>query len=210
MARAAIDHLVYGVAELEPAIADLAGRTGVRPALGGRHVGRGTANALLGLGSPTYLELLGPDPHAEPGGGTELAFGVGQLAQPRLVGWALQTDDLASAADAMRRSGWDPGEIQEMERESVDGTRLQWRLTVRDDGDEIVPFPFLIDWGTTPHPSSSAPQGIRLTELRVEDPQAALVRRVLSAVGSTVQVQEAPLTGFVVRLSTPAGDLVLR
>ena len=209
MPATAIDHLVYGVADLDHGISDLAGRTGVRPAPGGRHLGRGTANAILGLGSASYLEVLGPDPLAGLPAGSPLAFGIGELSQPRLVGWALRTSDLEAKADAMRAQGWDPGNIEEMERETAEGTRLRWRLTIRREESQVTPFPFLIDWGGTPHPSTSAPAGIELMDFRVEDRRAELVRRVLAAIGADVTVAERPDTAFAARLRTPQGTLVL-
>jgi hypothetical protein len=209
LAGTAIDHLVYGVANLDGGISDLAGRTGVRPAPGGRHVGRGTANAILGLGGASYLEVLGPDPLARSAADYPLAFGIGELSQPRLVGWALRTSELEAKADSMRAKGWDPGNIEEMERETADGGRLRWRLTVRREEAQVTPFPFLIDWGDTPHPAVSAPTGLELIDFRVEDPQAELVRRVLSAIGADVAVVEGPETAFAARLRTPQGTLEL-
>ncbi len=200
---------MYGVADLDRGISELAGRTGVRPAPGGRHLGRGTANAILGLGSSSYLEVLGPDPLASPPTDSPLAFGIGELARPRLVGWALGTSDLEAQADAMLASGWDPGNIEDMERETAEGRRLRWRLTVRREEAQVTPFPFLIDWGDTPHPSIGAPAGLELIDFRVEDPRADLVRRVLFAVGADVAVVEGPETAFAARLRTPKGALVL-
>jgi hypothetical protein len=209
LAATAIDHLVYGVADLDRGISDLAGRTGVRPTPGGRHLGRGTANAILGLGGASYLEVLGPDPLAGPPADSRLAFGIGELSQSRLVGWALRTSELDAKADAMRAQGWDPGNIEEMERETAEGGRLRWRLTVRREEAEVTPFPFLIDWGDTPHPSLSAPAGLGLIDFRVEDPRADLVRRVLAAIGADVTVAEGPETALAARLRTPQGTLVL-
>jgi hypothetical protein len=38
-----IDHLVYAVRDLAPAVADLERQTGVRAATGGKHLGLGSA-----------------------------------------------------------------------------------------------------------------------------------------------------------------------
>jgi hypothetical protein len=51
------DHLVYAVPDLAAAVAEFEARTGIRPAAGGSHAGRGTANFLVGLGS-AYLEIM--------------------------------------------------------------------------------------------------------------------------------------------------------
>ncbi len=45
-----VDHLVYAVPDLDRGIAYIEQLLGIRATLGGRHVGRGTHNALLALG----------------------------------------------------------------------------------------------------------------------------------------------------------------
>ena len=45
-----IDHLIYGAPDLEMGMATVEALLGVRPALGGKHIGIGTHNALAALG----------------------------------------------------------------------------------------------------------------------------------------------------------------
>src|SRR5215472_13980875 len=88
-----VDHLVYGVADLDSAARDLAAKLGVEPVAGGRHVNRGTHNALLGLGGGSYLEVIAADPGQAPFAG-ELPFGLDRADLPRLVGWAVRVPDI--------------------------------------------------------------------------------------------------------------------
>src|SRR5688500_4542289 len=104
-----IDHLIYAAPELEAAVDDIEGRMGVRAAAGGKHVGIGTHNALIGLGGSTYLELIAPDPD-QPPPNVARPFGVDDVRAPRLVGWALAVDDIDAAVAAARERGYDPGD----------------------------------------------------------------------------------------------------
>ena len=76
--------------------------TGVAPAEGGRHLGRGTRNALVGFGETSYLEIIGPDPDQPADPGASAPFGLGTPGPPRLVTWAVRPPDLDAAAAASR------------------------------------------------------------------------------------------------------------
>jgi hypothetical protein len=56
-----IDHLVYADPDLAAAVADPKERFGVRAQSGGQHIGLGTRNVCLALGTHTYLEIITPD-----------------------------------------------------------------------------------------------------------------------------------------------------
>jgi hypothetical protein len=201
-----LDHLIYAAPALDPAVDDLARWLGVRAAAGGRHRGFGTHNAILGLGGGSYLEVVARDP-AAPAPAAPLPFGLHDLAGPALTGWAVRCDDIEEAVAVARRQGYDPGDPAGLERESPTGI-LRWRLTVNALGGG--PVPFLIEWGATPHPSTTAPAGVVLDDLRIECPEPAALEPTLAALGVEVTLHHAPTTALVATLRGPGGTTELR
>lgn len=203
-----LDHLVYAAPDLEAAVNELAARTGVRSTPGGRHVGLGTHNALLALGPDTYLEIIAPDP-TQPPPAMPRPFGLDRLAAPRLLTWALKAPDIDAHVAAARAAAYDPGVVMSMRRTRPDGVRLAWRLTLtpRLAGDGLVPF--LIDWGTTPHPAGGAPAGCVLTELRAEHPEPEVIRPLLKAVNADLSLSRGPTPALIATMETPRGRVQL-
>ncbi|MFK8023684.1 MAG: VOC family protein [Ilumatobacter sp.] len=180
---AVIDHLVIAVPDLDRGIDWFEQSVGIRPAFGGAHDGMGTHNALASLGD-SYVELIAPDPNQpEPSG--PRPFGVNRDSDPALVTFAARPSDgetIEYLANVMRSNGHEPGPLAEMSRTTSDGTTLRWRLTF-PTGERDGFVPFLIDWGDTPHPASTAPDGARLIELRGATTQHLEVNAVLDAIG---------------------------
>jgi hypothetical protein len=203
----AIDHLVYAAPDPTVAADDLARRLGVAAVLGGRHQGMGTYNMLAGLGGDTYLEIIGPDPDQQPPDQPR-PFGVDSLTQAALVGWALRCDAIDHAVAAARAGGYDTGPALTMERVRPDGATIAWRLTTNAVGGGAVPF--LIDWGSTEHPSHTAPAGLELVSFVIEHPSPPAIRAALDALGSDVEVRAAPVAALVATIRGPLGELELR
>lgn len=59
---ATIDHLVYAVPNLEKGIAEFENKFGIQATIGGKHLTKGTHNALINLGKYSYLEIIAVDP----------------------------------------------------------------------------------------------------------------------------------------------------
>lgn len=182
-----LDHLVLAGPDLAATVAWFTELTGVPPVSGGSHVGLGTANFLVRLGDGGYLELIGPDPD-QPEPESPRPFGIDELSEPRIVTWAVRADDLEALIADARAAGYDPGPPQAMSRRAPDGTLLEWRLTRPrfDYGDGLVPF--LIDWGTTPHPTTRDLPEVRLAELRAMHPDPASVRPALVALRADLHI----------------------
>jgi CTP:molybdopterin cytidylyltransferase MocA len=207
-----VDHLVYGVPDLAAGIEEWARLTGVEPAAGGSHPAWGTANALLSLGPHTYLEILGPDPAADPSEGPRpRLFGLDGISHGALCGWAAAVPDLEDRVQRCRAEGYDPGPVATMSRRRPDGSELRWQLAVPRDLQlrEGGCVPFLIDWQGAPSPAASAPAGCRLVQLSARHPEPERVRGPLEAMGLELAVERGGRRGPRAVLETPAGLLLL-
>lgn len=225
-----LDHLVYAVPELAEGMADIASRTGAEPVFGGAHVGRGTANYLLGLRLPDpneeeapagdaaaadraeriYLEILGPDPDQIPPAGGVLPLDAHLALIPRLQTWAVRPDDFDATVAAAETAQIDVGDVQDMSRRTADGELLDWRLTTRTPLPAAGLQPFLIDWKDSAHPSESDMPELVLDELWFETPDVTGLRADLAALGVTeARIEPAEVPALRARLTGPAGTVEL-
>jgi hypothetical protein len=203
-----LDHLVLAGPDLAGTVAWFAELTGIEPAPGGRHEGLGTANHLVDLGGGAYLEIIGPDPE-QPEPERPRPFGLEDLTAPRIVTWALATTDLDALVASAREAGYDPGPPAAMSRRTTDGELLEWRLTAPrfEYGDGLVPF--LIDWGTTPHPTSRALPAAPLLEVTGRHPDPASVRPALSALGADLHLDIGELVALTAVVQGVDGPVTL-
>lgn len=206
---ARVDHLVYATPDVKNGVEKLQQLLGVTASPGGQHPGAGTCNSLLSLGPSIYLEIIGPDP-AQPKPEFARIFGIDDLKAPKLVAWAAKGTDLEKLVTQAEHQGITFGKLMDGGRKRPDGTMLSWRYThpgtVVADG--IVPF--FIDWGHSPHPSSSAAKGASLVGLRAEHPEAERVQKMLSDLGLNLTVQQGPKAELIATLECPKGRVELR
>lgn len=123
-----------------------------------------------------------------------------ELTGSRLVTWAVHPVGLEAATAAARGAGADLGEIRPMTRKTQAGDLLSWRLTsVRPAPfDGVVPF--LIDWGSSPHPAAAGLPGVELLSFTATHPDPAGVAAVLEALGVTLPLSAgAPALSAEVR-----------
>ncbi|MEV4320392.1 VOC family protein [Actinocrispum sp. NPDC049592] len=194
-----IDHLVYATPDL-----GIVDRLGIAVGPGGQHLGLGTRNFLAGLGGGAYLEVIGPDPD-QPEPAQPRPFGIDGLTEPRLVGWAAGVSGIVDVVARAQAQGYDPGPVMSMSRQRPDGVLLEWQLTPPATG----LLPFLIDWGTSPHPSKDAVQGATLVSFRGFHPSPDEVHKGLSALGEELAVAAGELALEAV-IQTSGGEVVLR
>jgi catechol 2,3-dioxygenase-like lactoylglutathione lyase family enzyme len=129
------DHAVIAVKDLDAAIQDYRD-LGFTVFRGGVHANRATENALIVFEDGTYLELLARTKE-EPLAGL-VDFSVLLNNGEGLVGYALGSDDLEADAARLKAKGLKVGDIISGERRRGDGTLIQWKLALIDDG--FAPF----------------------------------------------------------------------
>ena len=207
--RTQIDHVILAGPDLTELEEYAETHLGLRPHPGGAHPGLGTRNSLLGLGGQRYLELVAPDPdQADPA--RPRPFRVDEVTEPTLTGWALRSADLPARVARARERDLDPGDPRPMSRKRPDGTELSWELTSLETGlDGMVPF--LIDWGSTPHPSEGLP-AVKLVTVRVRHPQAPRLSSALEALEAPrgpIQLRAAEPVRMSLVIATDDGTVTL-
>jgi hypothetical protein len=206
-----LDHLLLGCRDLDEGIGFVEKQTGVRPAMGGVHPGRGTRNALLSLGPLHYLEVIAPDPAQTgiPTGRAELPAMLRQLTAPALVDWAVHTSDIAGVAERWRKAGVAFHGPTPGARARPDGKMLHWQ-TLNLDNDRDGLMPFFIQWGAaTVHPSVDAPAGCRLESFAVVGPDGVALAAEFQKLGVSVDVASASLAHLRARIAGPKRLLLL-
>jgi hypothetical protein len=202
---ATCDHLLWGAADLDVAVAALAERTDVRAAVGGQHPDLGTHNAVAALGRKRFLELIAPDPTLRPGA---LARRLAGMTTPRLIMWAARTPSAAETAARAKTEGYQAA-VVDGHRVRPDGVVVRWtNVFVTDHGGGAL-VPFFIEWHGDSHPADDGPRGLRLDELRGETPEAEGLRAVLEALDVRLAVRKAPTARLVAVLDTPRGRVEL-
>jgi hypothetical protein len=204
----AVDHLIVGTRDLDAGIAWLAAKTGVTPANGGVHPGRGTRNALLSLGGRQYLELIAPDPQQK-SGGEDVVAQLRSLASPQLIGWAASVTGIAALADRLKASMPEMAGVAPGSRRRTDGSLLEWKsLQVSRQRFSVVPF--FIEWGAgSAHPSGDSPKGCRLRAVSFQHPKPEEFRALLGKMGIEAAVERGHRAALRAVLDTPKGRVTL-
>lgn len=207
-----LDHLIYAARDLADGVARIEGLTGAAATPGGQHLGLGTHNALLTFDDRVYFEIIAIDPD-QPDPPGPRPFGLDQLTEPALVGYAIHPtgdETLEDVVAVMTSAGVDHGTVASMSREKPDGSVLSWRLTrggnTVDASDGALPF--AIDWGDQPSPAVSLPSMGELVSLTVHHPDPT-VRVSVAGLGVGVATAEGSAR-LVAEIRTPSGLTTLQ
>lgn len=203
-----LDHLIFTAPTLEQGMDEIEKRLGIRPVKGGRHPDFGTHNALLSLGESTYLEVMAPDPDLQVPTKGVLFKNVYQQP-PRLTTWVYRYSNLQEWVVRAQISELSIGDVKPGSRQKPDGTLLSWQLTDPYAFPLQGAIPFLIDWGTTPHPATTTPMAGVLQTLRIEHPIPEKVKLALSTLHIEMDVIRASQYRLVATIMTEEGEVEL-
>ncbi len=206
-----IDHIILGINDLERGVEEFSRLTGVRPAFGGVHPGRGTHNALASLGDGSYVEIVALNP-AEPSqaGATNPMAGLAGMTSLTPIGWAISSTDLAALKTQAEAAGVTTTQVSPGARRLPDGSTLKW-MTVGVTQPAHDWAPFFIQW-TDPalQPARTAPGGCTLTSVALADPSPDALKTLFSAVGFDMAVTQAEQARMTVTMQCPKGTVTFQ
>src|SRR5258708_28202237 len=203
---ALLDHIILGCNDLDLGMELVEQSTGVRPAIGGVHPGRGTRNALLALGERRYLEIIAPDPAQQ----KIVHFPqIRQMSDPRLIGWAVHPPDIAAIAKHLGENkiafqGPDDGS-----RKRPDGRVLTWK-TINLAHDRHGLLPFFIEWSAdSVHPSKDAPAKCTLDYFEIMSADPEELSSTFKRIAYDLPVQRSDKARLHAVISGPKVDIKL-
>lgn len=187
-----IDHVIYAAPDLDRAVQKFADEYGVQATPGGAHPGFGTRNALIGLGTRTYLEIVGID-YEQDLPPAKRFLRLDSESPSRFVAWCARAERPLHETVAIARAvGLDLGEIIAMSRQRPDGSTMSWALT-SPFANRYDVLPFYIDWGGSSNPATSLPPLLTLVSLTLVHPEADRIRAILDVLGEEeVEVEQGP------------------
>ena len=205
-----IDHVVYGVQDLEGSARRFRERYHLESVPGGVHPAWGTGNRIVPMGT-SYIELLGVMD-------AELArqsvLGRDLLSRTatgdRLLGWCVRTDNLDDTAE---RLGLEVGSGQ---RVLPSGEVLRWRSAGLERAMTERALPFFITWDVPAelHPGRARVAGgvrpLGIAQVQLAGSPASLRRWVGEDSSLPVRVEEGPPEIASVVISTDGGQIELR
>lgn len=202
-----LDHLLWAAPNLDEGERLFAMMSGVKPARGGTHPGFGTRNSLVSLGPGVYFEIISPDPLQDLTNTRGSRIAAQRL--PGMITFAIRTTGLDKLLGAAKGLGLVTTGPVVMSRTRSDGVKLAWSTTYFGQEELGDAIPFAIDWGDSPHPSSSTPTGCSLVDFRAIHPNPGRLRQIYGELGVPVPVEQGSAPSFRAVLKTPNGEIVL-
>ncbi len=209
-----LDHVVLGIDDLDKGIEALQRITGVTAKFDGRDARLGTQSAVIGLGERAFLEIMAPDPKAEP---ARVDPQSKSMFLDRLEGfesltpfsWAIGTSNFERSKALARRAGSYVSDIEPATRKRGWGRRTDWTWAhVTRPHSNVMPIFVQWDQDTKP-PQERAPEGCRLDQLRLHARVFKSVHTLLAAMQIGVEVDRTDQESIDLVLACAAGEVII-
>lgn len=201
-----VDHIVFCAPTLESGIDHILKLTGLQATYGGRHLTKGTHNAIFKIGPHAYFEILAPDPDPE---NKDISaprwMGIDFTDEPRITRWAIKSSAIEKDATILSNYRSDYGDIQSGSRALKDGSTLSWQLTDPLSKPAIEVVPFLLDWQDSIHPSASLSDNCELNAIRLEHPDPKFINEVTASLDLDLLINASDQPRVILSLETPKG-----
>ena len=203
-----IDHIVYCVKKLDPVVDQLKNLLGIDIVIGGRHLSKGTHNAIFRIGKDAYFEILAPDPD-----NNKIVkprwMGIDLIDKPTITRWAIKSTNLERDAHSLESYRSQYGQVEEGSRQLSNGEHLSWKLSDPLPNPKIEVVPFLLDWGDSTHPSEELKSECHLKQIKVIHNDPSLISDVMTSLSIDIPILKGEHPRIEVELNTPKGLVTL-
>jgi len=203
-----IDHIVYCCKKLESGINYISDLTGIEATYGGRHLTKGTHNAIFKISPHAYFEILAPDP-ANSNINPPRWMGIDLIEKSRITRWAIKTKNINAQSKALSNYKLEYGNVQKGSRALEDGSMLQWQLTDPLTNPAVEVVPFLLDWKDSVHPSTSLEQHCSITNITITHPESTAINDVLRQLELKLSYIKDSESTIIIELDTPKGIVTI-
>ena len=167
-----IDHLTLAINDFEKGIQELQERTGVKPRDIGRDALLGTQSAVVSLGEHTFLQVLAPDPKADPEGiDPELKplvlDRINAFSELTPFGWAVGTHNFERSRILLGRAGIRMTDLAAGNLKKGWGRGIEWEWSRITRPDSRVTPVVLRREQDGRRPQDRAPGDCTLSEFRI-------------------------------------------
>jgi len=208
------DHFVVGIDDLEKGIELFENLTGVKATPGGIHPHIGTCNALVSLGKQSYLEIIAPNPLADPAL-LDLKLKAQFMDPLRDMDsltpylWAVGSSDLDQTVAVLAAKGILLSNPEKGSRKKPNGEPLEWRASFISRP-AFPAAPFFIQWlDPSMAPPVDSPTGCLLERFWVAGPEQSLLETTTQTLALDAQTGYSPEPRIEVMLNCPRGQVTL-
>lgn len=136
---------------------------------------------MINLSNECYLEIIAIDPDHQDVQRNRW-MGIDLLESPKLIRWAIKSDNLQNDQTILRKFNSEMGKIQPGSRQTASGNLLKWELIMPLSTPEVEVIPFVLDWSQSEmHPTEVLePTPFKLKKIQLTHPEPEKISQLLN------------------------------